>query len=235
MSVTTQNEPQHAAAAEEHFHLVVLDESMASQKLAFAHPQQTGRTVVHKLGVQDAEQTVILRQIGTGEMVKVRLDEQVDLRIVGDDRFFVMVSDRLFDFMVDALQLTWPRAAVTSGLLLNLARKSGDFEVIQELPDGARRPLGDGATVSLAGAGVERFKTVRKPKLVTVFYRDDPVEIARGEYSTEQLVEIFKVPQGYLLEIVLPPCEFVVLKPGEKLHIRGGEKFVAHFPVGSSS
>lgn len=236
MNNTNQTElQQHTAAIEARFHLTVLNEALASTQLAFTHPDQTGRSVVHKLGAQDPEQMVILRQVGNGEIVKVRLDEPLDLRTVGQDRFFVVVGDRTYDFVMDSLQLMWPRADVSSTLLLNLAHKSGDFEVVQELPDGAHRSLGEHESVSLAGAGVERFKTVHKPKIVTVFYRDDPVEIARGEYTTEQLVDIFKVPAGYLLEIVLPPCEFVVLKPGEKLRIHGGEKFVAHFPVGTSS
>jgi len=72
-------------------------------------------------------------------------------------------------------------------------------------------------------------------KLITVFYGADPFQIERGTHTTEQLVAVFSVPQGYILDLIGGDAEFIELKPGATLQVKKGMRFISHAPIGKSS
>jgi hypothetical protein len=71
--------------------------------------------------------------------------------------------------------------------------------------------------------------------LVTVFYKNEPYKIPRGVYTTEKLIDIFKVPAGYLLNLKERDGDLVTLKPGQELRVKCGMRFFSQVPGGGSS
>lgn len=71
--------------------------------------------------------------------------------------------------------------------------------------------------------------------LVEVFFKDKPYEIARGVYTTEELMAKFPIEEGYLLNLKKRDGELVTLKPGEKIRVKRGMHFYSQVPGGGSS
>mgnify|MGYP003578594742 CR=1 FL=1 len=57
----------------------------------------------------------------------------------------------------------------------------------------------------------------------------------RGFYTTEQLRIEYKVEEGYVLALIAADGSFDELKPGQKLRLKNGMKFVSYAPCGQSS
>lgn len=73
-------------------------------------------------------------------------------------------------------------------------------------------------------------------RLITVFYGVDDKEfkLKPGVYTTEELIGIFQVPAGYLLN-ALEDGVIVTLQPGQKVHLKEGMHFYSQPPGGGSS
>lgn len=72
-------------------------------------------------------------------------------------------------------------------------------------------------------------------KTVTVYYAGTAFELDKERYTTEQLRQVFKVENGYILDLVAPNGDFVELKPGEEVKVKEDMRFVSHPPCGQSS
>jgi hypothetical protein len=81
--------------------------------------------------------------------------------------------------------------------------------------------------------GTEHLHTGKR--LVTVFFENEPREIARGVYTTEQLKQLFGVQEGYVLEVINDEGQLTPLKPTAKLRVEEGMKFFEQVPCGGSS
>lgn len=216
------------------FAIKIYNEHGVERDVRLNEQAATGRQVLQAFGIHDLDATVILKQVASGETAEIRLDEVIDLALVENQRLWVMASDRLYRAILDGGQIEWPRPDIDKKVLLLLSRVRGEVEVVQELPGGGDKVIEDGERVSLAGAGVERFKVRHLPKDVTVIYNEEPKTIPRGVYTTEQLKTTFKVEAGYVLDI-LRGVEFAELTPGEQIHVHNGQKFFSHAPCGHSS
>lgn len=213
----------------------VLDEHFNQRDFSFDDPKVNGRQIAHEAGFRPADEAIVLQQLTDGSLEEVRLEELVDLKAAGAERFFVMVGDRTFRLIVDGLRLEWPRGQLAGEAIRKLARRDEQFEVVQELEDAPDRVIEDDEVVSLKGDGTERFKTRPAQRLITVFYGEQAHEMPRGVYTTEQLREEFKVEEGYVLALIAADGSFDELKPGQKLRLKKGMKFVSYAPCGQSS
>lgn len=227
----SQGKPNKAKRREE---ILLLDENFNSREVTLGDLKVTGRQIAEAAGFRSTDELIVLQQLTNGALEEIRAEELVDLAMVGVERFFVMEGDRTFRLMVDGLKLEWPRAAVTGEIIRKLADKDDGFEVIQELENIPDRVLGEEEVVSLTGQGTERFKTRKAAKLLTVYYSDDPFQLPRGNYTTEELITKFSVESGYLLDLIVD-CKLVQLKPGEKIQLKEGMHFASHPPRGQSS
>ena len=213
----------------------VLDEHFHQRDFSFHDAKVTGRQIAHEAGFPPADDAIVLQQLKDGGMEEVRLEELVDLKAAGAERFFVMTGDRTYRLIVDGLRLEWPRAQLTGEAIRKLAGRDDQFEVIQELEDTPDRVIEEDEVASLQDGGTEKFKTRRAVRLITVFYGEQPHEMPRGVYSTEQLRTEFKVEAGYVLALIAADGSFDELKPGQKLRLKNGMKFVSYAPCGQSS
>ncbi|KRA84080.1 multiubiquitin domain-containing protein [Altererythrobacter sp. Root672] len=216
------------------FVIDVADETFAFRRLPFDDPEVTAAQIAEAFGAHPLDQFKILQQLASGEIETKRPTETTDLREPGRERFFVVRSDRTFGFTVDGLSLEWPLPTIRGDHLRELARATDDHELVRVTPDGFE-PVEDDETVSFTLAGTEEFRLEQRPDTVTVTYREDPFELERRVWTTEELMQVFGVPAGYKLDLIRPDGEFKELKPGQKIKVREGMAFTSHVPAGQSS
>ena len=235
MNIDTHDLHPQGAPSDRVYAVKIYNENLDERDARFHEQATTGRQLLQALGIdgQDADATVIVKQVASGETAEVRLDEVIDLALAENHRLFIMKSDRMYRFVLDGGQMEWPRADIDEALLKMLSRTRGDVEVIQELA-GGEKVIGEGERISLAPTGVEHFKVRHLSKDVIVEYNEKPESIPRGVYTTEQLKTVFKVDAGYVLDVVRG-IEFVELSPGDEVRVHNGQKFFSHAPCGSSS
>ncbi|EHR69323.1 hypothetical protein BurJ1DRAFT_0433 [Burkholderiales bacterium JOSHI_001] len=233
MNHATQTQANQAARPQGQA-IEVLDEHFTPRSARINDDRVTGRQIAEAAGYNSIDEVVVLQQLPSGALEELRPEELVDLAQPSAERFFVIEGDATFRFFLDGLKLEWPRAKVNASTLLRLARKGEEFEVVQQLEDALDKVLDDDDMVDLSHKGTEHFKTRKGSKLITVHYNDQPFELAKGTYTTEQLSAIFKVDLGYLLDLWVDG-KLVELKPGEELKLKGGMCFTSHPPRGQSS
>lgn len=212
----------------------VLDEHFNPRGERIDDDRVTGRQIAEAAGFNAVDEVIVLQQLLSGALEGIRPEELVDLAQPGVERFFVIEGDATFYFFLDGLKLAWPRTKVNADTLLRLARKGDEFEVVQQLEDAPDKVLDDDDVVDLSHKGTEHFKIRKGCKLIKVLYNEQPFELAKGPYTTEQLIAIFKVEPGYLLDLWVDG-KLVELKPGQELKLKAGMHFTSHPPRGQSS
>ena len=212
----------------------VLDEHFNPRSARIDDDRVTGRQIAEAAGFNSIDEVIVLQQLRSGALEELRPEELVDLALPGVERFFVIQGDATFRFFLDGLKLEWPRAKVNASTLLRLARKDDEFELIQQQEDAPDRVLEDDDVVDLSHKGTEQFKTRKVGKLIKVLYNEQPFELNKGTYKTEQLIAIFNVEPGYLLDLWVDG-KLVELKPGEELKLKACMHFTSHPPRGQSS
>lgn len=230
-----QSDTQHNQAARTQGQAIeVLDEHFKSRSAHIDDDRVTGRQIAEAAGFNSIDEVIVLQQLHSGALEELRPEELVDLSQPGVERFFVIEGDATYRFFLDGLKLEWPRAKVNASTMLRLARAGDEFEVVQLLEDAPDKVLDDDDLVDLSDKGTEQFKTRKGSKLVKVLYNELPFELAKGTYTTEQLIAIFNVEPGYLLDL-WTDGKLVELKPGQELQLKAGMHFTSHPPRGQSS
>lgn len=212
----------------------VLDEYFNARSARINDDRVTGRQIAEAAGYNSIDEVIVLQQLISGALEELRPEELVDLAQPGVERFFVIEGDATFRFLLDGLKFEWPRAKVSAITLLRIARKDDEFEVVQQLEDAPDKVLDDGDVVDLTYKGTEQFKTRKVSKLITVLYNEQLFELPKGTYASEQLIAIFKVDPGYLLDFWVEG-KLVELKPGQEIKLKAGMHFMSHPPRGQSS
>lgn len=233
MNHATQTQENQAARPQGQA-IEVLDEHFNPRSARIDDDHVTGRQIAEAAGFNSIDEVIVLQQLPSGALEELRPEELVDLAQSGVERFFVIEGDATYRFFLDGLKLEWPRAKVNAGTLLRLARKGDEFEVVQQLEDAPDKVLEDDDVVDLSHKGTEQFKTRKVSKLIKVLYNEQPFQLAKGTYTTEQLIAIFKVEPGYLLDLWVDG-KLVELKPGQELKLKAGMHFTSHPPRGQSS
>jgi hypothetical protein len=217
------------------FRIEVSDETFHFKPQEISDREPTGAQIAEIVGAHPLADYVVLQHLNTGELETLRPTEMTDLVEKGVERFFVIRGSELFRFIVDGLNMEWPLGTILAEHIKLLARANKGAELILETSSGDR-VIPNGQVVNLSTGGVERLKTRRKPKTVTVIYNHDQrFEMEARDYTTEELMHRFSVPSGYKLDVVTKEGELRELKPGEKTRMFEGLEFVSHPPRGQSS
>ena len=128
------------------------------ERLVVADPVITGRQLLDDAGKRPVEDFLIFLKLRNGLLEDLRLEETVDLRKPGVERFLTFKSDRSFRFELDGRRFEWGAALITG---LTLKKLSGvDLErygVWREIRGGEDQPVGDDELVDLSKEGLERF------------------------------------------------------------------------------
>ncbi len=188
-----------------------------------------------KLSENKPKDHIIYELLSDGEMEHIRPNETTDLRKEGIEQFKTFKTDRMYRFVLDDVDREWGAPEITGKALKKIAEVNPkEYEIRQHFDDQIPLTIGDKDTVNLDQKGVESLSTHKRKQIVKVCYGDNIFEIEKGEYTTEQLIHIFCVPDGYDLDLVVDG-EFIKLEPGHSIKIKKGMKFISHAPKGESS
>lgn len=194
------------------------------QDVRFADPVPDGRGILAAAGFVPADAHVLIQLLRHGTR-SVGLDETVDLREEGREVFRAFDSDRIFTFTLDGRGYEWGASSIQEDELRVIAGVKDDEILVLEREDAEDLPIASGAEIFLAGRGSERLRT--KKHLVTVYLDEEPKTIAAGTYTTEQLIEVLGVPEGYLLNLVNEHGQLETLKPGQHVRVKEGMRFLS--------
>ncbi len=199
--------------------------------IAFTNPMPAGQQMLSAAGDHPADDFILIELEAHGTR-SIALDEHVDLRRSGPLDFRSFKSDRIFCFTIDGRGYEWGAAIIPEPELREIGHVPED-EVLLLKRDGKDVVLGPEAQLDLATPGTEHLHT--KKRLVTVFYDTEPKKIPAGVYTTEELIQVFGVPAGYLLNVVIDHGQLVTMKPGQRIRVHEDQKFFSQVPSGSSS
>jgi hypothetical protein len=197
----------------------------------FGDAQPKGSRILDKAGFKPVDDFVLIQLLRHATR-SIGLDETVDLTAPGTEAFRAFKSDRIFRFTLNDHGYEWGSRKVAEPELRIMGHVHED-EVLLLDRDGNKIELKPGDELDLGEAGTECLHTEKR--LITVFFENNPREIPRGTYTTEQLKELFGVQQGYILEFINEEGNLTGLKSGEKLRVKDGTRFFEQVPCGASS
>ena len=167
---------------------------------------------------------------------EVGLDQTVDLRAAGAERFLVFRSDRSFRLELDERVLEWGAARISGMTLKKLA--GADFfthTAWLEKRGGKDREIDDTELVDLTGAGVERFYT--KLREITVKVNTRPHTVNTKTLTFEEVVKLSDANAApsetriYTVTYKRGPVENAqgTLVEGSRVHVQDGMLFNVTF------
>ncbi|MBW7948648.1 MAG: multiubiquitin domain-containing protein [Pseudorhodoplanes sp.] len=198
-------------------------------KFSDATPQ--GSRILDKAGFKPAGEHVLI-QLMKHSARSVGLDETVDLRAPGTEAFRAFKSDRVFRFTLNGHGFEWGFGQIPEPELRVIGRVRDDEVLVLER-EGEDIELKPDDVLDLSGGGTEHLHVEKR--LITVFFENNPREIRRGVYTTEQLKDLFGVQEGYILEVINEEGHLTPLKPGKKLRVKEEMRFFEQVPCGGSS
>ena len=114
------------------FRIRIGDDEKFDKALEFDDPVPTGRQVLEKAGLRPVKNYQLIQTFKDGRMEEVGLDETVDLRKPGIERFFVFETDRLFLFEIDDRRIYWGHEKIKESTLRFLAGVGKDYSIWRE-------------------------------------------------------------------------------------------------------
>jgi hypothetical protein len=164
--------------------------------LTFRHidvpdPIPTGRQILDSAGLDRGGHYLLFAILASGDFEDIRLDETVDLRGKGAERFIAFKSDRDFKFSLNDRQMAWGRADLLGSVLYDLADPSPEEALFLEVRGGEDRLIEPDDRVNLDEPGIERFITASRPNKAYVILVNAVAETVPDKRVTfEQVVKL---------------------------------------------
>jgi hypothetical protein len=202
------------------------------QTIQFDDPVPDARQILNAANYTPPDECILIQVFAHGARA-IGLDETVDLRKHGIEAFWAFRADRIYRFTVEERGFDWGDAKITEPVLRAIAHVNEDEVIILERKEQPDQELGPQDEVRLSDTGTEHLRVEKR--LVTVFFKNEKFQIARGVYTTEQLIALFPIEPGYLLNLKSEDGELVTLTPGQKIVVKNGMHFYSQVPGGGSS
>jgi hypothetical protein len=192
--------------------------------VVIADPRPTGRQVAEEAGFRPADEHLVFQVLDGGALEELRLDELVELRGHGAERFIIFRSERSFRLEVNERRQEWGASEVTGLLVKHIAgvdvKCNGVWLELRAEPD---RFIGDGDTVTLAGEGLERFRT--SPVFI-VCIESKEFPWPKPTITTEEIARLGNWdPSLGVQEVNLMTGEARTLAPGAVVKLEHGKGF----------
>jgi len=200
-------------------------------KVGFREPLHKAEHILEAAGLKPASDYALI-QLLRHSARSVGLDEMVDLRAEGTEEFRAFKTDRIYRFTLNGHGFEWGTDKIPEPELRQIGHVKAD-EVLVLDREGGDIDLGSDDVLDLGQAGTEHLHLEKR--LITVFFENEPREIPRGTYTTEQLKQKFGVQDGYILEYINQIGQLTPLKPEAKLRVKEGMRFFEQVPCGGSS
>jgi len=179
------------------FAVEIGDENLNFKRVRIDDPVPLGRQILDAADYPDNGDVSLFAIVRGGDFEDIRLDEKVDLRRRGVERFIAFCSDRDFRFELNDAQLQWGKPIISQTVLRRLAKAGEDEAVFLEVKGGQDQLIEPDDLVDLSQPGVERFFTAPMPATgyeITINSRlhilEDPVitfeQVIRLAFPDEQ-------------------------------------------------
>lgn len=213
--------------------IAVAGADMQFRNLSIDDPTPTGSQIVSVAGLRPVDDYGILQWLPSGDLEPVRLDETVDLRKNGGERFIIVATDRAFFFEIDGERQEWLTPFINGITIKRLADKDPEhFIVILEREHEPDQEIDDDQMVDLSGNGLEKFRLKPAEKLVEVFVNDKPVHITRGEHTGLEIKQA-AIAQGvnirldFVLSLEKHRDETQIIGDNDLVLIKKDQRYVA--------
>ncbi|MFZ5693227.1 MAG: multiubiquitin domain-containing protein [Pseudomonadota bacterium] len=188
MSMTTAD-PASDKAGGRDLAAQIGNEHFEFQSVTFDDQKVTGAQVADAAGAHPVENFIVLAQFSNFELETLRPTELVGLNKV--TRFFVIRGSGTDRFLVDGLNLEWPKKVITGLAIKRLVGKDDDeIELVQELENEADRVIDDDDEVRIGGGGPEMFKTRPAKVDVTIIVNARQKKWEKKKISFDQVVKL---------------------------------------------
>lgn len=176
-----------SAAAKRQFP-VIIDEAQYMND----DPVITGRQLLDLAEKRPVEEHLVY-QVGRDSLLEdIGLEESVDLREPGIERFITFKSDRSYRFELDGRRQDWGAPTISETTLRKFTGIADDYNVWQERQAQEDLLLPKGAFIALTGEGVERFYTGRDTSTsgaIDFLPQEDRRYLSEQSYAAEALVQ----------------------------------------------
>lgn len=138
------------------------DGNAFDEKRTIADQKPTARQILETFERFPADEHVLLYLPRDGQLESIDLDETIDLRERGPERFFAFKTDRLLNFVVNGRRFAWGTNKISSELVRLVARISDNEDLYLEQTDDADKEIEGGDLVRLGGKELERLSSREK-------------------------------------------------------------------------
>lgn len=215
------------------FRIQVAGPDLAFRPLGIDDAKPTGHQIVRAAGFHPAENYGVLQWLRSGDLEPLRLNETVDLRGNGAERFIIAQTDRAFFFELNGERQEWLVASINGVTLKKLAGEDPDSAIVlREREDEPDEEIDDEEMVDLSGAGLEKFRTRPVEALVEIFVNDKPVKIERGERTGLEIKQA-AIAQGvniqldFVLSLEKRKGETQIIGDHDLVRVKKGQRYVA--------
>ena len=200
-------------------------------EIFFDKPDPLGSQVLEKAGFNPSKGYVLIELTMPGTR-SVDLEKPVDLCQESTQAFLAFESDRVFRFTVDDHVYEWGEGKIEVSELRKVAGVDED-QIIVWKKDGTDVELRPKDIIDLGRSEPQHFRLGNE--LVIVSIDNEEKKVLAGIYTTEQLICLLDVEDGYVLELINSQGTLTPLGSGETIKIEEGMKFISHVPAGGSS
>ncbi|MBM1689279.1 multiubiquitin domain-containing protein [Sulfitobacter geojensis] len=135
------------------------DGNAFDEKRTIADQKPTARQILETFERFPADEHVLLYLPRGGKLEPIELDETIDLRARGPERFFAFKTDRLLNFVANGRRFAWGANKIPVALVRQVARIPDNEALYLERTDAADKELKDGDVVHLGGKELERLSS----------------------------------------------------------------------------
>src|SRR5690242_1484404 len=152
------NENTNDLQGRQRYRIQVAGTDLQFREILIEDGEPTGQQLVGAAGFRPAENYGVLQWLKSGDLEPVRLNETVDLREGGVERFIIAETDRAYFFELEGERQEWLIALINGITLKRLAEKDPEkFTVWLEREDQPDEEIEDDQMVDLSGKGLEKF------------------------------------------------------------------------------
>lgn len=131
-------------------------------KRTISNSKPTGRQILELFDRVPADEHVLFYMPRHGKLDAIDLDETLDLREHGPERFFAFRTDRVLNFVANGQRYAWGTAAISVELIRLLSRIPDDETLFLERKEAPDQELHDGDVVQLGDSELERVTSKKK-------------------------------------------------------------------------
>jgi len=193
----------------------------------------TGGQIVAAAGFLPVENYGVLQWLESGDLEPLRLNETVDLRLGGAERFVIAQTDRAFYFELEGLRQEWLLAFINGITLKRLVGAEPESVIVLlEREDAPDEEVEDEQTVDVSGAGLEKFRIRPVEKLVEIFVNDKSVKIERGEHpgleiKQAAIAQSVQIQLDVVLSLEKRHGETQIIGDSDPVKVKKGQHYVA--------